>query len=176
MPIDTSFFDDMPTDLRDAIAKPIGDYETSRIALPSGHYFGECYDVVKGNSRNKGSLYFAFLCRPTEVVPQQPNAGAIEKALKEAGADLDDFSFPTERSLGGMIPAGQIWPGTPGGRDMAREWFSTMGFPLAKPFDQCIIEMKGKKVLMEIGKDSYTNAQGEKREFSVMASLKQDPR
>jgi hypothetical protein len=169
-PVQDPLFDDLPIDFREMLAKPIGDWEGQNL-LPTGYYYGECVDVLTGRSNNKKTLYFGFICQVHEPGPQMEakDLKAIETVT------LTDYEFPRRERLGTGLPAGQIWI-TPGSMNMNREFFTSMGFPETKPQDECIRDMRGKKVLMGIGRDPYVNAQGQKREFNVMSSLQQDDR
>ena len=172
MPVQDPLFEDMPTDLREMISKPIGDLEENRPLLPVCHLFGECIDVVTGLSSQKHTRYFGFICQPREFGPDV--TPQMQQALN--GVDLSDYEFPKRERLGMGLPAGQIW-WTPSAQGMAREFLTDMGFPITKPVDECIVEMRGKKVLMGIGKDSYDRGDGSKpREYNVMVSLSRDPR
>lgn len=170
MPIQDPLFNDMPPDLREMIAKPISEWE-SRPLLPTGHYFGDVIDILTGLSKNKGTRYYTFICQPREFGPDI--TPEVQKSLN--GVDLTNYEFPRRENCGTGLPAGQIWIIT-GAMSMNREFFTSMGFPEAKPMDECISEMRNKKVLMGIGRDSYENAQGQTREFNVMTLLAQDPR
>ncbi len=174
MPVQDQVFDDLPVDLREMIAKPIGEWEAKPL-LPLCHLFGECIDLVTGKSSNKGTRYFAFICQPNEFGPDV--TPEMQKLLN--GVSLTDYEFPRRDRCGGVLPAGQIWIAT-GAMSMNREFFTSMGFPEAKPMDECISEMRGKKVLMQIGRDSYKRDEGTANEriveFNVMTALSQDPR
>lgn len=170
MPVQDPLFDDLPTDLREMISRPISDLEMAGPLLPIGHYFGECVDVITGLSSNKGTRYFAFICQPKEFGPD------ITPAMQETlnGTDLTNYEFPRRDQAGKGLPAGQIW-WTPKTQGMVREFLTDMGFPESKPVDECIVGMRNKKVLMGIGRDNYER-DGKKREYNVMVSLAQDPR
>ncbi len=175
MPVQDPIFEDMANDavdFREMIAKPIGEWEANPL-LPTGHLFGQCVDVLTGKSRNKGTRFFAFICQPQEFGPDIP--ADTQKSLTAAGLSLTDYEFPKRERVGTGLPAGQIWI-TPGSMNMNREFFTRMGFPESKPQDECIVEMRGRKVLMAIGKEPFENAQGQTREFNVMTDLFQDPR
>lgn len=169
MAVQDPLFDDMPTDFRDMISKPIGDWESNPL-LPTGHYFGEVIDVMTGLSKVKSTRYFGFICQPKEFGPDiNPD---VRKSLGDV--ELTNYEFPRRESLGTGLPAGQIWI-SPGAMSMNREAFTSLGFPESKPMDECIVEMRGRKVLMGIGRDSYER-DGKKREYNVLVSLAQDPR
>lgn len=171
-------FQDLPHDLRDSMARPLSDFP-ARPLLPTGYYFGECIDVIRGNSNKKGTLGFAFISSPKEWA----DGGGISQPLKKEDKDLLDsiedaawaeYEFPRREQAFGMVPAGTIWI-TPGSMSLCREFFTNMGFAESKPMDECILEMRGKKVLMGIGLDKYER-NGVERKFNVMTSLAQDPR
>lgn len=177
-PIQDELLNDLPADFRDMMAKPLEDWP-SRPLLPTGYYFGEVVDVIRGNSRNKGTLGFAFISSPREWA----DGGGISQPLKKEDKDLIDglgteglaeYEFPRRDNAFGMVPAGTIWIAK-GAMSMNREFFSSMGFPDSQPMDECILAMRGKKVLMGIGRDKYER-NGQTREFNVMTSLVQDPR
>ena len=176
-PVNDPLFENLPNDLRDSITKPIGEWEsTSRPLLPTGYYFGECVEVLRGNSSQKGTVCFTFICTPREWA----DGAGISQPLKPADKDLLDstdlstFEFPRRDQVGYVVPAGTIWL-HPNAMGMNREFFTNMGFPESRPMDECILAMKGLKVLMGIGRDDYER-NGVKREFNVMTSLAQDPR
>lgn len=169
MPVQDPLFSDMPVDLREMIAKPIGEWESNPL-LPVGHYFGEVIDVLTGLSKVKETRWFAFICQPREFGPDIDAAARAEMG----DTNLSDYEFPRRESCGTGLPAGQIWI-TPNAMAMNREAFTTLGFPETKPLDECIVEMRNRKVLMGIGRDSYER-DGKKREYNVMVSLAQDPR
>lgn len=177
MSVNDPLFEGLPTDLRDAIAKPIGEWEsTSRPLLPTGYYFGECVDVLRGASSQKGTTGFAFICTPHEWAEGAGISQPLKKEERDLldSTDLSAYEFPRREQVGYVVPAGQIWI-TPGSMSMNREFFTNMGFPESQPQDECILAMRGRKVLMGVGRDSYER-NGQKREFNVMTSLAQDPR
>jgi hypothetical protein len=169
MPVNDPLFADMPVDLREMIARPMEDFPAQPL-LPTCHYFGQVVDVLTGLSKNVGTRYFAFICQPTEVCDLDPEGKAAQQTLN--GVDLSDYEFPRRDRVGTGLPAGQIWI-SPKAMSMNREFLTGMGFPEAKPFDECIVEMRGRKVLMGIGREK---SERNGREYNVMVTLAQDPR
>ncbi len=154
-------------DIRELLSKPIGEWEQKSL-LPVGHYFGRCVDMDDGNSSKKGTKYYAFFVQPTDPGPDvRPD--------QLAGIKLQDYEFPTRQYPNGPSV---VWI-TPGAMPMNRIFFENMGFPVTKPMDECINEMRGRGVLMGIGQEESersTNADGTKRKYNVLVSLTGDPR
>lgn len=155
------------TDMRELLSRPLEDFPT-RPLLPPCYFYGECVDVVTGLSSNKGTRYFAFICQPQEWVPESEPQGADE-LLGEF--KLTDYEFPNRDRCGQGLPAGQIWI-SPKAMPMNREFFDGMGFSSSKPMQECIPEMRGRKVMMEIGVEQSQSG----RNFNVLTSLTRDPR
>lgn len=155
-----------PIDFREMLSRPIGEWEGTTL-LPSCHMFGEVVDVLEGRSMTKQTPRFAFICSPREFGPDVTD----EMKAEMAAVNLSDYEFPNRNYLDGS-PAGVIYI-TPKAMVMNREFFENMGFPPTKPMDQCIMEMKGKKVLMGIGRDKNPKTD---RYFNQMVSLQRDPR
>ncbi len=172
-------FDDLPLDIRELIRKPLGEIPLPAAfpLLPTAYYFGKCVDTDFNGVSKSGNRCWVFYCIPTELVPGQE---VTQNDL--ASLDLSMFKFPSDRFYG--VNGGTLWMIPSQGLGNMRVFFTRMGFPQTKPLEDCAVEMLGKNVYMEIGKEDAQNADGTprldaggtKRQYNILISLAKDPR